>query len=135
MLQRLGRVLHTTHNGYIVATLETGEKLPPLNTPVYDEKTNRVGVLLDIIGPVKSPYAVIKPDRRDIRVEEGATLYYRPPRPPRGRGQRRGRQRGKPREQRGAQQGRRPRGRGAPGRRGGPGPRRGPRRGGGGGKH
>ncbi len=133
MLQRLGRVLHTTHNGYIVATLETGEKLPPLNTPVYDEKTNRVGVLLDIIGPVKSPYAVIKPDRRDIKVEEGATLYYRPPRPPRSRGQRRGRQRSKP-QARATQQGRRQRGGRQQGRRGGPGPRRGPRRGGGGGK-
>jgi len=132
MLQRLGRVLHTTHNGYIVATLEAGERLPPLNTPVYDEKTNRVGVLLDIIGPVKSPYAVIKPDRRDIRLGEGVTLYYRPPRPPRRR-QRRSKPRGR-QEARAAGQERRQRGSRAPSRRRGPGPRRGPRRGGGGGK-
>ncbi len=85
MLNKLGKVLHMTRNGYVVAVLEARDRLPPLNTPVYDEKTNRVGILLDIIGPVKAPYAVVKPDRKGLEIPPGTMLYYRPPRPPRRR--------------------------------------------------
>lgn len=84
MLKRLGTVLHTTPGGYIVAKIEE-EQVPPLNTVVYDEDMNRVGVLLDIIGPVKSPYAVVKPSSPEVRVEKGVELYYRPPSPRRRR--------------------------------------------------
>jgi len=83
-LEKLGRVMHRTRNGYIVVVL-SGEKLPPLNTPVYREGARRVGVLLDIIGPVKTPYAVVKPDSAGVEVREGEELYYRRPLPRRGR--------------------------------------------------
>lgn len=92
MLKKLGTVLHRTPNGYIVARLEKeDDTLPPLNTIVYDENVNRVGVLLDIIGSVSSPYAVVKPSSPNVKVEAGTRLYYRPPTPRRGKG------RGKPR--------------------------------------
>jgi RNA-binding protein len=103
VLRKLGVVLHKTPNGYIVVRMEERERLPPLNTPVYDRSARRVGVLLDIIGPVESPYAVVKPDRRDIEVGGGEELYYRRPMPRRGQ-----RQRGRP----GPRRGRPPRGRG-----------------------
>ena len=92
MLKRLGTVLHTTPNGYIVARLEREDNsVPPLNTVVYDEDMNRVGILLDIIGPITSPYVVIKPSSREVRVSEGTRLYYRPPTPRRRRGRRQAR--------------------------------------------
>ena len=86
-MKRLGTVLHMTRNGYIVARLEKeeAEKLPPLNVPVYDRDLKKIGTLLDIIGPVKNPYAVVKPANREIKVYEGETLYYKIPRPPRRR--------------------------------------------------
>ena len=77
---KLGTVMHTTHNGYIIVKLTT-EKLPKLNTPVYTEDARRIGVLLDIIGPVKAPYAVIKPDTKDLSIESGVTVYCRAPKP------------------------------------------------------
>ena len=88
-------MLHRTHNGYIVVVLEEAERLPRLNAPVYTRDAKRVGVLLDIIGPVKSPYAVVKPDKRDIELPAETVLYYRKPLPPRSR--RRGKSRGPPR--------------------------------------
>lgn len=86
-MKRLGTVLHMTRNGYIVARLEKeeAEKLPPLNVPVYDRDLKKIGTLLDIIGPVKNPYAVVKPANKEIKVYEGEPLYYKIPRPPRRR--------------------------------------------------
>lgn len=109
-LLELGKVLHRSRNGYIVVEMARQEKLPPLGTPVYTGDRRRVGVLLDIIGPVKQPYAVVKPDSQDISLEPGSLLYFRPPRPkaPRRRGGRRAEagRRAPPRQQRGAKQGR-----------------------------
>lgn len=80
MLMKLGTVMHTTHNGYIIVKLAT-EKPPKLNTPVYTEDARRIGVLLDIIGSIKAPYAVIKPDAKDLSIESGVTVYYRASKP------------------------------------------------------
>jgi len=89
MLERLGKVLHRTRSGYIVVELEAKEKPPPLNTPVYKEGARRIGILLDIIGPVKKPYAVIKPDKAEVDLGSGETLFYRrPERRPRARSRR-----------------------------------------------
>ncbi len=90
-------MLHKARNGYLVARLET-EKPPPLGVKVYDSSLREVGVLLDVIGPVEKPYAVIKPNERGEKLDKkGVTLYYEPPRPPR------------PRRRRGRGAGRRPR--------------------------
>ncbi len=88
-LKPLGKVLHMSHNGYVVAVIEESH-LPSLGTPVYVEGGRRIGVLLDVIGPVNSPFAVIKPDNPEVSVKQGATIYYRPPlrRRPRGKGPR-----------------------------------------------
>jgi RNA-binding protein len=90
-LKSIGRVLHRARNGYIIAVIESG-KLPPLNTPVYLSGGRRVGILLDIIGPINQPYAVIKPDV-NVEAKPGDALYYRPPM--RRRGGRRGAKRGR----------------------------------------
>ncbi|ABM80323.1 H/ACA ribonucleoprotein complex subunit GAR1 [Hyperthermus butylicus] len=103
-MRRLGTVLHTTPNGYIVVKLEE-QQPPPLNVRVYDRDLRPIGVLLDIIGPVKEPYAVVKPASREIKLASGEVVYYKPPRP-----QKRGRRPRKtrtPRQHRGRQAGRR----------------------------
>lgn len=87
LMRRLGTVLHITCNGYIVVALEDKERIPSLNTNVYDERGRKLGTLLDIIGPVKEPYAVVKPSDKSIleEVVQGAVLYYEEPRPRRRR--------------------------------------------------
>ena len=57
-MQRLGRVLSVTPSQNIVVKTE---KAPKLGAAVVDENLKVVGRVFDIIGPVSSPYAVIKP--------------------------------------------------------------------------
>jgi RNA-binding protein len=90
-LRRLGEVLHATPNGYLVATIEQPDRIPPLGIQVFDEDRKPVGQLLDVIGPVKQPYAVIKPASRELlrSIKPGTVLFYQPPRPARRRRSRR----------------------------------------------
>lgn len=80
-------MLHVTRNGYIVVALEDKNHIPSLNVNVYDERRRKLGTLLDIIGPIEEPYAVVKPSDKSIlnEVARGAVLYYEEPRPRRRR--------------------------------------------------
>jgi RNA-binding protein len=49
------------------------EKPPKIGAEVVDENLNVIGKVFDIIGPVSSPYAVIKPT-----VREPAKLVNKP---------------------------------------------------------
>jgi len=57
-LQRLGKVISVTPSQNFVVKLE---KTPQIGSTVIDENLKTVGKVFDIIGPVSSPYAVIKP--------------------------------------------------------------------------
>ena len=85
--------MHTVKSGYIVVGMEA-PKPPKLGVPVYTSDRRRIGTLLDVIGPVDSPYAVVKPDKLEYLsvVKPGDKLYYEVPRPRRrGGGRGRGR--------------------------------------------
>jgi RNA-binding protein len=49
------------------------EQAPKIGSEVVDESLNAVGRVFDIIGPVSSPYAVVKPS-----IKEPAKLLNRP---------------------------------------------------------
>jgi len=57
-LQRLGRVLHISPSCNIIIKIE---KLSKIGETVVDENLRSIGKIFDILGPVTSPYAVIKP--------------------------------------------------------------------------
>jgi RNA-binding protein len=57
-LQRLGKVLHVTPSQNVVIK---ADKTPKIGTAVVDENLKTVGKVFDVIGPVSSPYAVVKP--------------------------------------------------------------------------
>jgi RNA-binding protein len=56
-LQRLGKVLHVTPSQNIVVK---ADKTPKIGSAVVNEDLNIVGKVFDVIGPVSSPYAVVK---------------------------------------------------------------------------
>ena len=61
-LQKLGRVRALTpSNNIIIKT----EKAPRIGSDVVDENLNVIGKVFDIVGPVSSPYAVVKPTVRE----------------------------------------------------------------------
>ncbi len=56
-LQRLGKALNVTPSQNIVVKIN---KTPQIGATVIDEKLKVIGKIFDIIGPVSSPYAVVK---------------------------------------------------------------------------
>jgi RNA-binding protein len=77
MLRKLGTVLHVSRDGKIVVRLEV---LPRLGVRVYDYSMRRLGILYDVIGPVRSPYGLVKPDpaiTHDVARLLGIHVYTR----------------------------------------------------------
>ena len=75
LLQRLGKVLSVTPSQGIVVKVE---KPPKLGAAVIDENLKVVGRIFDIIGPVSSPYAVVKPSVKDPEKLANRQLYVSP---------------------------------------------------------
>jgi len=71
-LQRLGKVLNVTPSQNVVVKTE---KTPRIGSTVVDENLKIVGKIFDIIGPVSSPYAVIKPAVKEPEKLTNKQLY------------------------------------------------------------
>lgn len=69
-LQKLGKVRALTPSKNIIINTE---KAPKIGSEVVDENLKVIGKVFDIIGPVSSPYAVVKPT-----VSEPAKLVDKP---------------------------------------------------------
>jgi RNA-binding protein len=61
-LQRLGKVLHVTPSQNVIVK---ADKTPKIGSAVVNEKIKVVGKVFDVIGPVSSPYVVIRPTIKD----------------------------------------------------------------------
>jgi RNA-binding protein len=72
VLQRLGKVLSVTPSQSIVVKLD---KVPKVGSAVVDENLKVVGKIFDIIGPVSSPYAVIRSSVKDPEKIANRQLY------------------------------------------------------------
>ncbi|MCS7122106.1 MAG: Gar1/Naf1 family protein [Archaeoglobaceae archaeon] len=62
-LIELGKVQHISKSGMIVVQLKPSS-VPKIGDKVVTKKMEPVGVIQDIIGPVSSPYALIKPEKK-----------------------------------------------------------------------
>jgi RNA-binding protein len=71
-LQRLGKVLHVTPSQNIVVK---ADKTPKIGSAVVNENLKIVGKVFDVIGPVSSPYAVVKPAVKDPEKLTAKQLY------------------------------------------------------------
>jgi len=71
-LQRLGRVLNVTPSQNVVVK---ADKSPRIGSAVVDENLKVVGKIFDIIGPVSSPYAVVKPAVKEPEKLTNKQLY------------------------------------------------------------
>lgn len=71
-MQRLGRVLNVTPSQNIVVKTE---KTPKIGSVVIDENLKIVGKIFDIIGPVSSPYVVVRPAIREPEKLTNKQLY------------------------------------------------------------
>jgi rRNA processing protein Gar1 len=59
-LRRLGKVLHLSKSGNLLLRLEQ-YPVPIIGAQICDYKLRSVGVVNNILGPVKTPYVSVKP--------------------------------------------------------------------------
>ena len=71
-MQRLGKVLHVTPSQNVVVK---ADKTPKIGSAVVDERLKVVGKVFDVIGPVSSPYAIVKPTIKDPEKLNAKQLY------------------------------------------------------------
>lgn len=81
-MQRLGRVINLTSSRTLVIKTEN---TPKIGSSVVDESLKIVGKVFDIIGPVTSPYAVVKPTVREPEKLTSKQLYLLPSKKDRSR--------------------------------------------------
>uniref|UniRef100_A0A7C3MA47 H/ACA RNA-protein complex protein Gar1 n=1 Tax=Archaeoglobus fulgidus TaxID=2234 RepID=A0A7C3MA47_ARCFL len=69
-LRALGRVKHMSKTGMLVVALNPA-CIPKIGDKVVTRRNEHIGFVADIIGPVSSPYALVKPkDTEKIVLEE-----------------------------------------------------------------
>jgi len=71
-LQRLGKVLNVTPSQNIVVK---ADNTPKIGLSVVNENLKIVGTVFDVVGPVSSPYAIVKPTIRDPEKMNAKQLY------------------------------------------------------------
>jgi RNA-binding protein len=78
-LRRLGTALHVVQNRLIVRGEPVGDNwtgIPRTNSIVVDQKRMKIGRILDIFGPVKHPFIVVRTNRgTNAAVHVGKKLY------------------------------------------------------------
>ncbi len=57
-MKRIGRILHYTKYGVFVVE---AEKAISQNNTIYDDRKRKIGIVVDVIGPINKPYLVLKP--------------------------------------------------------------------------
>jgi len=78
-LIKLGYYLHKTPSGKLIVKI-SGKKPPKLGSKVVDSRGNLLGIVTDVIGPVSSPYAVIKPLTAALSLNQLEEVYVKPAR-------------------------------------------------------
>jgi len=71
-LEKLGRVLNVTPSNNIIIR---SNKIPKIGADVVDEKLKVIGRTFDIIGPISSPYIVVKPLIKETKKIVGEKVY------------------------------------------------------------
>ena len=71
-MQKLGRVINLTPSRNLVVKTE---KAPKIGSAVVDESLKIIGKVFDVIGPVTSPYAVVRPAVKEPEKLAGKQLY------------------------------------------------------------
>lgn len=74
-MQRLGRVINVTPSQNLVVK---AEQTPKIGFNVVDENLKIIGNVFDVIGPVTSPYAVVRTVVKEPAKLTGKQLYLLP---------------------------------------------------------
>ncbi|MCC6039379.1 MAG: Gar1/Naf1 family protein [Thermofilaceae archaeon] len=78
-MRALGRVRLVSRHGNLVVE---AREVPEIGEKVYDDRMTLVGYVYDVVGPVRSPFVLVKVDTSRWRPEAlvGKLLYWQGPR-------------------------------------------------------
>ena len=74
-MQRLGLILHLSPSRNIIVKVEN---IPRIGETVVDDNLKPIGKIFDILGPVSSPYAAVRPTVRDPEKLANKMVYVFP---------------------------------------------------------
>ena len=74
-MKKIGQVLHVGPGNRVIAKVESP---PKIGTTLFDFKKKPIGVVLDVFGPVKSPYIEIEVKGRKPEKIVNYPLYVLP---------------------------------------------------------
>ncbi|MEM2342017.1 MAG: Gar1/Naf1 family protein [Candidatus Bathyarchaeia archaeon] len=74
-MKKIGQILHAGLGNRAIVKVES---LPNLGATVFDIKKRPIGVVLDIFGPVKSPYVEIEVKDQNPKKMVGSPIYILP---------------------------------------------------------
>lgn len=72
-MKKAGKIIHYTK--YRVFVIEALGKVIP-NTYIVDNTGRKIGVVIDVIGPITKPYLVVKPLVDNPHKFVGREVYY-----------------------------------------------------------
>jgi len=87
-LEKIGRIVGCFKDKLLIVKLEAVRKIPEIGDAVYLPDMTPIGKIVDVIGRVDDPYALVSlAKRQDIEHFIGKSLYVKKtsPRPPRSR--------------------------------------------------
>ncbi|MEM0026318.1 MAG: RNA-binding protein [Ignisphaera sp.] len=78
-MRPLGSVLHITRSRYIIVKIHDKKSLPILGSDVVDPNNEIIGKVIDVIGPIDKPFAVVKAVKPGIVsfLKPSTFLFYR----------------------------------------------------------
>lgn len=71
-MQRLGKAFRVAPSRNLIVKTE---KNPKIGSTVIDENLKVIGKVFDVIGPVSSPYAIVRPAVKEPKKLIGKQLY------------------------------------------------------------
>jgi RNA-binding protein len=60
-MEKIGEIVHLAKSGRLIVKVEENINHNLIGQPLIDDKGSKVGKIIELIGPVKSPYASVIP--------------------------------------------------------------------------
>lgn len=81
-MRKLGVLNNVFHGKLLIVKPFVKDVLSTYGAYVYDSNSNKIGVVVDIIGNVNDPRVIVKPDKDDVvgNLQLFSILYFDKPR-------------------------------------------------------
>ncbi len=79
-LRVLGTIYTVTKSNLVIVKIENVEKIPRIGDQVFNANNDYIGRIIDVIGPISSPFAVLRPVKQSIlsMLKPSTLLFYKP---------------------------------------------------------